>query len=180
MADADWLNQINPLIYRIQRKDKLALNTLYDIASGRLLSIILRIVKDRAEAEDTLQEVFIKVWEQSNKYSGTGSAWGWLCVLTRHAALDRLRSLSAHPHISTSNDDEQYLERLFTTDSTSDSHSINRCLGRLKVQTRQSVLMSFVHGYSHAELANELSVPLGTVKAWIRRGLQELKLCLAA
>ena len=180
MADADWINQINPLITRIQRKDKLALNTLYDIGGGRMFSIILRIVKDRAEAEDTLQEVFIKVWEQSNKYRGTGSAWGWLCVLTRHAALDRLRSLNAHPHVSLNNEDESALERLFTTDNTSDSLSINRCLGQLKTQTRQSVLMSFVHGYSHSELANEFSAPLGTVKAWVRRGLQELKKCLAA
>ena len=136
-------------------------------------------MKDRAEAEDTLQEVFIKVWEQSNKYSGTGSAWGWLCVLTRHSALDRLRSLNAHPSVSLTDEGEKYLERLFITEDTSTSHSINHCLGHLKQQARQSVLMSFVYGYSHAELANELSAPLGTVKAWIRRGLKELKQCLS-
>ncbi len=178
MADADWLNNINLLLYRIQQNDKLALKELYGFAGGKLLAIIVRIVKDREEAEDTLQEVFIKVWEQSNKYSGRGSAWGWLCVLARHSALDRLRSLNSHPH-SSIHDDEEWLEGLFEADNASTTHSINRCLGHLKEQTRKSILMSFVYGHSHGEVSSELSVPLGTVKAWIRRGLQELKQCLA-
>ncbi len=185
MSDINWTEKVNPLIYRIQRQDKYALNTLYELVHCRLFSIILRIVKNHQESEDILQEVFIKVWGQANKYSGTGSAWGWLCVLTRNTALDRIRSLGTHPQISLSDDDKLYLGQLFnehslTQECSLTTHSLDKCINSLKSQARNSILMSFIYGYSHAELANELSVPLGTAKAWIRRGLKELKQCLAA
>jgi len=173
-----WHSEINQLLHRLKRQDKSALKTLYDETNGKLLGIIMRIIYDRHEAEECLQDVFIKIWEQANKYSGAGSAWGWLCVLTRNAALDQLRRLQAHPHIS-SDDDSSVLNSLFEEQDLNQQHSIKRCLSKLKEQPRQAILLSFIHGYSHGELSTQLDTPLGTIKAWVRRGLQELKLCLA-
>jgi RNA polymerase sigma-70 factor (ECF subfamily) len=174
-----WNSDINQLLTMIKRNDKTALKVLYDEANGKLLGIIMRIVHDRYEAEECLQEVFVKIWEQADKYSGTGSAWGWLCVLTRNAALDQLRRLRAHPHISTDDHDNTLLNTLFNEEDLNQEHSIQRCLSRLKEQPRQAILLSFIHGYSHGELSAQLNTPLGTIKAWVRRGLLELKTCLA-
>ncbi len=173
-----WNSEINRLLHQLKRKDKFALKTLYDETNGKLLGIIMRIIYDKHEAEECLQDVFVKVWEQADKYSGAGSAWGWLCVLTRNAALDRLRRLQAHPHIST-DEDNGLLSSLFSEQDLNQQHSIKRCLSKLKEQPRQAILLSFIHGYSHGELSTQLDTPLGTIKAWVRRGLQELKLCLA-
>lgn len=179
MPDNDWLDKLNPLIYRIQRQDKLALQILYDLSAARLLANIMRIVHHQYDAEDILQEVFIKVWQQAHKYTGTGSAWGWLCVLARHTAIDRLRHLRAHPYEST-DDTPELLNQLMTANDDVTQHSITRCLEQLKPQAQQAILLSYVHGYSHGELTTKLATPLGTIKAWIRRGLGELKQCLVA
>lgn len=179
MKDKEQNTLLNTLLYRIQKQDKNALDILYQEVSGKMLGIILRIVPDRDEAEDVLQELFVKLWRQANKYSGEGSAWGWICVMTRHAALDRLRKLKSRPHIS-SEQNEGIMDDLFEECDGVNSHSVNHCLNQLKVDMRKSVFYAYVHGYSHSELANKLSVPLGTVKAWVRRGLLELKQCLDA
>lgn len=178
MVDSEWHAQINALMFRIQQKDKAALNVLYGQASGKLLGIIYRIVSDHAEAEDVLQNVFIKLWQQAHQYSGKGTAWAWLCVMARHSALDRLRQLQAHPHISS--DDEPVLDTLVSEFQGEDQHAVNTCLSQLKQSMRESVVLACVYGYSHRELSDKLASPLGTVKAWVRRGLQELKQCLQA
>lgn len=183
MVDTQWSAQIDALIYRIQRSDKQALNTLYDIAGNKLLGIIIRIVADKHESEEVLQDVFVKLWQQSDKFTREGSAWAWLCVMTRNSALDRLRKLKRHSHVST--DDQEHLIDTFISDNVVDIDAdsrlaVNHCLQQLKAQARESILLSYIQGYSHRELAEKMSAPLGTVKAWVRRGLQELKLCLEA
>jgi len=176
-------NEINPLIYRIQRQDKLALKELFEQVHTKLLCLIFRIIKDQHEAEDILQEVFVKVWQQADRYSGKGSAWGWLCVLARHQAIDHLRKKNAHEHDSfeqNQNTYEQLHEQLSEANHSLNRHWIGQCLTKLNPQTRQAILLSFFNGSSHSEVSEQLAKPLGTVKAWIRRGLMELKKCLAA
>ncbi|MGH1541055.1 MAG: RNA polymerase sigma factor [Arenicella sp.] len=178
MTESDWTDQIDQLLYRVQRQDQPALKALYMATSSKLLGLITRIIKDKAEAEDVLQEVFLKVWEQSHKFTGSGSAWGWLCVLTRNKALDRVRSLANRRHNSI-DDYQDLLGSMVANDTNPHSHSIQHCLNSLKEQSRNSIVLSFIYGYSHTELVDELSAPLGTIKSWVRRGLQELKQCLA-
>lgn len=183
VENIEWNAQIDALIYRIQRSDKQALSTLYDIAGGKLLGIIIRIVSDRHESEEVLQDVFVKLWQQAKQMSGEGSAWAWLCVITRNSALDRLRKLKRHPHVSTDEDPfllDTFMGENLTEDSQENTMAVNHCLQQLKEQARKSILLSYVQGYSHSELAEKMSAPLGTVKAWVRRGLQELKICLEA
>ncbi len=168
---------ITALIYRLQQQDKQALKQLYDECSTRLLTIIIRILNDPHEAEDVLQDTFVKLWHQSHKYSGTGSAWGWLCVMARNAAIDKRRSLGHQP---LSIEEEPSLLETLTSEThvVLDHYGVERCLQQLKERPRQAVLLAFVQGHSHSELAQQLSAPLGTVKAWVRRGLQELRQCL--
>ncbi|MCV2403190.1 sigma-70 family RNA polymerase sigma factor [Marinomonas sp. C2222] len=177
MENSQWNTEVNALLFRIQTQDKLALKQLYELTSSKLLGLIYRIIKDHAEAEELLQEVFIKVWHQADKYRGEGSALAWLCVMARNASLDRLRKAQKHPHIST-DEHQEFISSLTEEFDESSNIALNRCLYKLKEQARESVLLSYVHGYSHSELAHKMAVPLGTMKAWIRRGLQELKLCL--
>lgn len=177
MDKSEWNSHVNVSLYRIQQGDKQALQDLYTLTSAKTLGIITRIVSEKYEAEDVLQEVFIKIWQQCNQYSHSGSAWGWICILTRNCSLDRLRKLKAHPHIST-DDKSSLLDTLISEYDQPNNIDLNRCLYTLTEHARKSVILSYVHGYSHSELAEKMSKPLGTIKAWIRRGLQELKSCL--
>lgn len=179
MDSLEWNRQVNALLHRVQNKEQLALKLLYELCSGKVLGLISRIVNDRHEAEDVLQDVFIKIWNQAEQHRNQGSAWAWICVMSRNSSLDRLRKVQKHPHISTDDNDE-LINSLIQDFDGPDNIALNRCLYTLKEQTRTSVLQSYLYGYSHNELAQKMSVPLGTMKAWIRRGLQELKLCLDA
>jgi len=178
MTDIDWIKRVDHLLQAIQAQDHQALQALYDLVAGRLLGLSQRILQDKDEAEEVLQDVFIKVWQQSGKYTGRGSAWGWLCVLTRNTTLDHLRKMGKRQYASLEESDS-VLEAFINADDAPQAHAIQHCLKKLKQSTRQSVLMSFVYGYSHQELADKLSTPLGTIKTRVRQGLQELKLCLA-
>ena len=177
MDNSEWNSHVNVSLYRIQQGDKEALERLYTLASAKMLGIITRIVSEKFEAEDVLQEVFIKIWKQSNQHTHSGSAWGWICILTRNSSLDRLRKLKSHPHIST-DEDNNLLDILINEYDQPNNIDLNHCLYNLTEHARKSVILSYVHGYSHSELATQMSKPLGTIKAWIRRGLQELKSCL--
>ena len=179
MDNVEWSHEINALLYRVQVQDRQALKFLYELTSSKLLGLIIRIIKDEAEAEDVLQDVFVKVWVQANQYNGAGSAWGWLCVMARNSSLDRLRKVQKHQTVST-DEDEALLDTLIVDFDGTTNIAINRCLMGLKEQVRKSILMSYLHGYSHNDLAEKMAVPLGTMKAWCRRGLQELKVCLEA
>ena len=190
MTDTHWLRQIDQQLYGIQRQDPAALHTLYQLTSAKLLGLIQRIIADAHEAQDILQEVYIKVWQQAQQYTGSGSAWGWLCVLARHRAIDRIRALK-HRHLATDTPPEvldgllENASAINSSDSSDNSELVNRhwlgqCLKQLKPQPRNAILLSCLKGYSHSEITEQLQAPLGTIKAWIRRGMQELQQCLNA
>lgn len=182
MIEQDQIAEVDRLLRQIQRQDALALQKLYDLIGAKLLGLILRIVNDSHHAEDVLQDVFVKIWQQADRYTATGSAWGWICVMSRHSAIDRLRSLKTRAHEST--DELPHILQTLCDDNQQsddiDRRWIGQCLAALKSQPREAIILSYVNGYSHGELSRKMDVPLGTVKAWIRRGLQELKQCLVA
>lgn len=178
MTDPHWLKQIDQHLYRIQQHDKQALQSLYRLTSAKLLGLITRITDDRYEAEDILQEIYVKVWQQAKLYTGSGSAWGWLCVLARHRAIDRIRSLK-NRHGST-DEHPELLDTLLAPTELSNNRWLGQCLEKLNAKPRKAILLSCLKGYTHAELTVQLEAPLGTVKAWIRRGMKELQQCLVA
>lgn len=177
MADSSWLRQVDALVFRIQQKESVAIQVLYEQTASRVYGIIQRILKVESETEDALQEVYIKVWQQSSQYSGTGTAWGWICVMARHVALDRLRKIQ-RTKIETTDEPIEVADHIDIIKQHTDRHWLGKCLVALKPETTEAILLSYVEGYSHSEISDKLSKPIGTVKAWIRRGLEELKQCL--
>lgn len=164
------------LLVAIGRQDRAALRRLYDLTCRSLMGVAFRILQDEADAADVLQDVYLKVWQQASRYPHLGNALGWLTVITRNAALDRLKSRERQRE-DPAGDIEHWLPDTLMPDT---EPGLDRCLGRLNAHARQAIVLSYIYGYSHRELEVRLKRPLGTVKAWIRRGLQELKRCLGA
>ena len=160
-------------------RDQTAFETLYGITSSKLYGLILKMVADKDTAADILQESYSKIWHQADSYfrhSDENWAWAWICQLTRHTALDHIRRVGRRAEIQLEeinltkfNDETQQL---------SEQRDLNYCLAKLNPEPRKVIVLAYVHGFSHSELAGKLQTPIGTLKSWIRRGLKELALCL--
>ncbi len=172
----------NPFDYEVAlqncaRGDRQALHGLYQREGGRLLAVALRIVGDRALAEDIVHDAFLRIWTQAASFDAQrGSARGWMFTITRHLALNHIRSNARLRPLS-----EDDLQSLFT-DETADvalgSARIDGCLEQLEPQRRQCLYHAYLDGYTHAEIAQRLDTPLGTIKAWIKRSLASLRECM--
>jgi RNA polymerase sigma-70 factor (ECF subfamily) len=169
------------LVEAIARGSRLALKRLYDLESRRLYGIALRIVRRPEVAADVLQEAFIQIWQNARSYSPErGAAEAWLTGIVRFRALDSVRKtgreiLSGDPALGDAAEEPDVIERI---GAEAEASALRRCLGILDDVQRRSVVLAFVDGYSHAEIAARVSEPLGTVKSRIRRGLAALKKCL--
>ncbi len=158
-----------------------------------LFGVILRIQRDRALAEELLQEVYVKVWRAAAGFDAAQSQpLTWLTSIARHQAIDSLRRAQTQPAtVSSTRDDDDGggpdLADALPDDapgpadllaSASQARRLGECMERLSASQRQSVALAFYDGLSHAEVADHLRQPLGTVKSWVRRGLSTLKTCL--
>lgn len=168
------------------RGERFALRALYEHEGRWLLGVALRIVRDRALAEDVLHDAMLQVWQHAASFQpALGSARGWVYTIVRHRALaevrapQRLQMLDA-PALASLSDAQQAAGAMDDeTDRGLDADSLERCLQRLDAQRRACVVQAFVEGYTHEQIAERLQTPLGTVKSWIRRSLASLKECLA-
>ncbi|OKO50434.1 sigma-70 family RNA polymerase sigma factor [Pseudomonas sp. BTN1] len=160
------------------RGDHRALHQLYEQDSSRLLGVALRITRNKALAEDIVHDAFIKIWHGAHSFDPLrGSARGWVFSVTRHLALDLVRSAGRDVPL-----DDQYeplAEPAQSIEFAARSGQIHQCLERLDPTRRTCILHAYVDGYSHSEIAQKLSTPLGTVKAWIKRSLAALRECMA-
>lgn len=155
---------------------------LYQLTSGRLLAVALRIVKQRELAEEILQDAYITIWNKSHQQTQRESPFAWMATIVRHRAIDRLRTLRNPTNATLELDDETLarLELNTASDETLEhlADGIRDCLYGLKAGPRQAILLAFFYGMAHGEIAAELDTPLGTVKSWVRRGLLQLKDCI--
>ena len=159
------------------RREQPALRELYEQESSRLLGVALRIVRDKALAEDIVHEAFIKVWNNAGSFDpGKGSARGWVFSVTRHLALNAMRSSGREVQID---EEHEAIEQPDTFEYRARSAQIYTCLEQLDPARRSCILHAYVDGYSHSEIAQKLGTPLGTVKAWIKRSLAALRECMA-
>jgi RNA polymerase sigma-70 factor (ECF subfamily) len=162
------------LLKRCAARDRSALRTVYDAMSPLMLGIALRLLRNRALAEDTVQEAFLQIWRNAGHFNpARGSARAWMIGVLRYRALDRLDLEARH---ATQGDVPDIAEAAPV--SIEDRTALAGCLAELPDASRQSVLLAFVEGLSHPEIALSLGKPLGTVKSWIARGLAALKQCL--
>lgn len=147
-----------------------------------MLGVAMRLLKRRALAEEAVHDAFTQVWRAAGTFDpARGSGRTWIYAILRHRALNILRDenrtdLDADPIgleiASEEEDPESVVARL------SDAEALKRCLQALEPKRRAAITLAYVHGLSHGELAGRLGIPLGTIKAWIRRGLISLKECL--
>lgn len=167
------------------RGERQALQRLYQQEGARLLGVARQLVRDTALAEDIVHDAFIKIWTGAGSFDpARGSARGWIFSLTRHLALNYLRNHGRDVQL----DDQDTLEALAALHSPTDStdawsglvhaQRIHFCLEQLEPERRDCVIHAYVDGYSHAEIAQKLATPLGTVKAWIKRSLVALRGCM--
>ncbi|MBK9574437.1 MAG: sigma-70 family RNA polymerase sigma factor [Rhodoferax sp.] len=178
------------LLARTAARDHAAFKELYDLTSAHLFGVALRILNRRERAEEVLQEAYVNVWNQAGSYAaGLSAPMTWLTSVVRNKALDWLRHLKrADESTVVLIDDagEDYLDQMADPradpqellSQATDGLRLRHCLGTLDAPQRQSLALAYYDGLSHSELATHLNAPLGTVKAWVRRGLDKLKQCL--
>jgi RNA polymerase sigma-70 factor (ECF subfamily) len=169
------------LLLRCADGDRDAFRMLYDRQAGKLYGIALRITRQANLAADAVQEAFLQVWQNARAFNPErGSPEAWMIGVTRYRALDLLRR--AGPQTAELSPDlHASVEPSFEPISgTADGRALAQCLERIEPDRRKLVLLAFVDGYSHAELANRAAMPLGTVKSVIRRALAALRDCLSA
>jgi RNA polymerase sigma factor (sigma-70 family) len=162
--------------------DTTALRQLYEQEAPRMIGVAMRLLKRRALAEEAVQDTFVLIHRNAASFDpARGQALPWIYTILRNRSISILRSegrmeTQAEPlgeeMASEEDDPETVLSKL------SDAHALKHCLERLEPARRELVLLAFVKGLTHGELAGRMNMPLGTIKSWIRRSLMTLKECL--
>jgi len=167
-------------LMRCARGEKPALRLIYDAECPAMIGVAMRIVKRRELAEEVVQEAYVKIWRNAHRYNPElGPPKAWLYAIVRNQALNVLRDGRREDLVDEVPEDSgSAVEAYSAAERLPDSNALRRCLEGLDPRRRTSVLMAYVDGFSHGEIAGRLSVPLGTVKAWIRRSLVSLKECM--
>ncbi len=176
------------LMDRVAASDEAAFKTLYDLTAARLYGLAIRIVGNRDWAQDVLQEAFLQVWRNAADYrSHLSPPMAWMGLIVRSRGLDLLRRRSAERSQQTESLDDE-MEQSLPSDAPGPmddsqasqlARALHQCLTRLDGQQREVVSLAYLRDLSHSELAAQLRLPLGTVKTWIRRGLDQLRSCMA-
>lgn len=180
--------ELTALLDRIARQDQTALRLLYERVSGKLFGLALRVLRQREWAEDVLQEAFLTIWRVAPDYRAALSPpMAWMGLIVRSRALDALRRQRAD-RTQLSQEFDQVLAETFesdapnpmdTADASEQALALHKCLQQLENKQREVLSLAYLRDLSHGELAAQLKLPLGTVKTWIRRGLDKLRTCMA-
>ena len=162
--------------------DRVALRLIYDAEAPRMLGVAMRLLRRRAVAEEAVHDTFVQVWQKAASFDpALGEGRTWLYAILRNRALNILRGEGRTDLVddfepmgleAPGEDAETLVVRL------SESGALRRCLERLEPVRRKAILLAYVEGLSHGELAGRLGVPLGTMKSWIRRSLIALRECM--
>jgi RNA polymerase sigma-70 factor, ECF subfamily len=165
------------LIDRIVEGDQSALGELYDAHSRLLFGLILRIVRDRSEAEEVLQEVFVQAWTRASTYhAALGSPVAWLVGIARNRSIDRVRARAVRGRLAESTArPPDVAPHMVDGSFEAGQLDVQRALDALPAEERELIEQSFFYGFTHAELAERYGLPLGTVKTRIRRGMIALR-----
>lgn len=181
-ADAALLQQ---LLAATAKGDQPSFRQLYQASSPHLFGLLLRMLKRRDWAEEALQDCYLKVWQKAETYApDKGAPLTWLMTVARYRALDLLRI--KRPEVEMPEEGEE--APLTFEDQSEDPQAraveqeglgqLQDCMKGLQTEEQRSVLLAYYEGYTHQELAAAMKAPLGTVKSWVRRGLQKLRECL--
>ncbi|WP_296425189.1 sigma-70 family RNA polymerase sigma factor [Yoonia sp.] len=177
------LNDIEDYIARMALGDRDAFAALYRATSAKLFGVCLRVLGEQAEAEDALQEVFVKIWHNASRYQVNGlSPMTWLITIARNLSIDRLRARrkaggGSMDEAEALADTRPGPEAL--TLAASDRGQIVACMNELSPDRADAVRRAYLEGETYQELADRYDQPLNTIRTWLRRSLMKLKECLS-
>lgn len=167
------------LLSAVARGDESALAEIYDRHAGILLGLLVRILRDRSEAEDVLQEVFLQTWRRAAEFDPSrGHPLSWLTMMARSRALDRLRALGSRGRAANraaSEPGEQANDAADCATASETGRRVRRALERIPEAQREALLLAYFEGLTQVEIAARLDRPLGTVKTQTRLGLTKLR-----
>lgn len=175
------IDDISPLIGRVSLRDRAAFSQLYQKTSPKLFAICIRILRDRAEAEEALQEIYIKIWQRADRYAtGETSPMAWLSAIARNHSIDMIRARKpvantideAYDLADPSPDPEK------SALNSAEGRRIETCMAQLDKERADAVRKAYVEGLSYQELAELFKVPLNTMRTWLRRSLLKLRECM--
>lgn len=181
-------NQLVQLLERVAMADESALRELYEATSSKLYGVAVRVVTNREWAEDVLQEGFLNIWRIAGDYkSSLSPPMAWMALVVRSRGLDFLRRRASDRADAMQELDEVISDTvagnspnpLDTTLASEQAWALHQCLGKLENKQREVVSLAYLRDMSHNELSEQLKLPLGTVKTWIRRGLEQLRVCMS-
>ncbi|AIJ47504.1 RNA polymerase subunit sigma-24 [Comamonas testosteroni TK102] len=181
-------HELMDLLDRVATRDEVALKLLYDQTASRLYGLALRILGNKEWAEDVLQESFLAIWRSAGTYRDSLSPpLAWMGMLVRSRALDFLRRRRAERlHLNVPIEDADALPQdkdtrgpMQLVEASEQAVVLHQCLEKLEPPQRQVVSLAYLRDLSHSELASSLKLPLGTVKTWVRRSLEQLRKCMA-
>jgi RNA polymerase sigma-70 factor, ECF subfamily len=175
---------LSGLLARVALSDQQAFAELYRLTSSHLYAVALRILRESGAAEEVLQESYVNIWHHAGSYVAAKSQpLTWLTSIVRNRCLDQLR----RREVDTVTIDDEEQGMMLADDrpspmemllSSADALAVRDCVEGLEAGQKQAIALAFYQGLSHSELARHLRQPLGTVKSWVRRGLERLKTCL--
>ena len=185
LTETDQNDALHDALTRCASGERAALRQIFDSEAGRLLGIATRILRRRELAEEAVQDAFVQVWLKAGQYSrDRGSPRGWLGAIVRNRSLNMLRDGKREE--ATDGDRLSEMLDAGAIDEAEAAYSalaarsrLRECLEGLDADKRRCILMAYVSGYTHGEIAGRLKIPLGTAKAWVRRGLASLRDCMA-
>ncbi|SHI53021.1 sigma-70 family RNA polymerase sigma factor [Wenxinia saemankumensis] len=175
-------SDIEALISRCALRDRAAFAALYDATSAKLFGVCLRILRDRGRSEDALQEAYVKIWANAERYRPGGARpMTWLITIARNAAIDAVRRRREDSAA------EGAAESLVDQAATPEGAALDRdearrvvaCMGELPEDRRAAVRGAYLGGQSYADLAEAAGVPINTMRSWLRRALITLRECMA-
>ena len=186
-ASQDKSARVAALLSRIAMGDQAAFGEFYELTSAHLYGVAIRILRDPPAAEELLQEAYVNVWHHAGSYEVAKSQpMTWLTSIVRIRCLDQLRRREIDT-VTLTPDDDDAAEYDLPSDAMTpvemlvagaEARSVRDCVETLDAGPKQAIALAFYQGLSHSELAAHLREPLGTVKSWVRRGLERLKNCL--
>ncbi|MCK7551345.1 MULTISPECIES: sigma-70 family RNA polymerase sigma factor [Marinobacter] len=176
-------SDIGQLIQRVVRRDRSAFAQLYEATAPKLLGTVMRIVRDRAWADDVIQDAYIKVWQKAGQYDAAkASPIAWMASIARNSAIDELRKQPARRSMG-----DEEIDEIASVQPTAQAeleeqqavNSLNSCIDELEKDRQDMVRLAYLNGWSRDELAAHFDQPVNTVKTWLHRALKQLKRCLA-
>jgi RNA polymerase sigma-70 factor, ECF subfamily len=186
--DPQQNKELAELLGACGRGDRVAFARLYEATSPKLFGVAIRMLRREDLAEEVLQECYVSIWNNAGTYSaGLSAPMTWMTSIVRNRCLDSLRrprlEVQLAPDAESGEDPlaavpSEELGPLAKLQQSSDAKALAGCLSQLDAKMRQAIVLAFFEGLSHSELAGHMQQPLGTVKTWIRRGLERLKSCL--